>query len=133
MARQVERALDNVDLSLPQYRILMLLDEGPTVASGLADYLAVSRPSVTSVVDGLVSRGLVQRRHEDDSDRRRIGLSLTAAGRRLLTLADRAADARLQEIAQHLEDPEQVERAFDGLGLWLEALTRHRNAHHGSK
>ncbi len=83
LARQVELALVEVDLSLPQYRILILLDEGKVAASALADRLAVSRPSVTAVVDGLVTRGLVER-HHDPADRRRVGHDLTAEGRRLL-------------------------------------------------
>ena len=61
LARQVELALATVDLTLPQYRVLILLGEGKEAASALADKLAVSRPSVTGVVDGLVARGLVQR------------------------------------------------------------------------
>ncbi len=83
LARQVELALAEVDLSLPQYRILIHLDEGKVAASTLADKIAVSRPSVTAVVDGLVTRGLVER-HHDPGDRRRVGHDLTAEGRQLL-------------------------------------------------
>ncbi len=95
LARQVEVGLGQVDLSLPQYRILMFLDEGATVASKLADHLAVSRPTITAVVDGLVARGLVERRPHDQ-DRRRVGHALTEAGRQLLQEADRSVDARLR-------------------------------------
>ena len=61
LARQVELGLASVDLTLSQYRILILLVEGKEAASSLADKLAVSRPSVTAVVDGLVQRGAVER------------------------------------------------------------------------
>jgi long-chain acyl-CoA synthetase len=122
--------LSQVDLSLPQYRILMFLDEGTTVPSQLADHLAVSRPTITSVVDGLVARGLVERRHHDD-DRRRVGHALTSAGRQLLELADRNVDARLKEIASHLEGEGQVEVALQGLDCWRHALEGYRTARMG--
>ena len=69
LAKQVELALVSADLSLPQYRILGLLTEGSAVSSSLAERLAVRPPSITAVVDGLVSRSLVERRHAED-DRR---------------------------------------------------------------
>src|SRR5579864_1778095 len=83
LARQVELAAADLDLSLSQYRALSLLGEGKEAASALAEKLAVSRPSVTGVIDGLVARGLVTRDHVD-GDRRRVGLDLTPEGRRLL-------------------------------------------------
>lgn len=119
--------LADVDLSLPQYRILMFLDEGAVVASKLADHLAVSRPSVTAVVDGLVARGLVERRH-DEKDRRRVGHSLTPEGARVLTAADDAIDARLREIAGFLDDEGGAAEAFNGLDRWRGALDAYRAA-----
>ncbi|MGH9092499.1 MAG: MarR family winged helix-turn-helix transcriptional regulator [Acidimicrobiales bacterium] len=126
MAKQVELALDGVGLSLPQYRLLLLLDAGPTVSSALADRLAVRPPSVTAVVDGLVARGLVARAHRED-DRRRVSHDLTAEGRRLLAEADRAVDDRLGAIARCLPDADQARRATGALALWQEALLAHRD------
>ena len=125
LARQVDVGLAQVDLSLPQYRILMFLAEGAVAASALADNLAVSRPSVTAVVDGLVSRGLVERRH-DEGDRRRVGHTLTAEGRRVLDQADAAVDARLAEIARFLTDEQDAATAFEGLARWRAALDAFR-------
>ena len=130
LARQVEMGLSQVDLSLPQYRILMFLDEGTTVPSQLANHLAVSRPTITSVVDGLVARGLVERHHHND-DRRRIAHALTPAGRDLLEVADRNVDARLKEIAGHLDEAAQVEEALQGLDWWRRALEAFRIARMG--
>ena len=127
LARQVEVGLADVELSLPQYRILMFLDEGAVVASKLADHLAVSRPSVTAVVDGLVARGLVERRH-DEKDRRRVGHSLTPEGARVLTAADEAIDARLREIAGYLDEEGGGVDAFTGLDRWRRALDAYRAA-----
>jgi DNA-binding MarR family transcriptional regulator len=124
LARQVELALITVDLTLPQYRVLGILDGGPEASSVLAEKLAVSRPSVTGVVDGLVARGLA-RRDPDTDDRRRIGIELTGDGRHLLASADTEVERRLHEIAARLDDDGA---AFAGLGAWLGALDAHRSA-----
>ncbi|MEJ2089918.1 MAG: MarR family transcriptional regulator, partial [Gammaproteobacteria bacterium] len=52
--------------------------------SDLADRLGITRPSITSLIDGLVRQGLVRRQPARD-DRRRMTISLTPAGRQLLT------------------------------------------------
>jgi long-chain acyl-CoA synthetase len=128
LARQVELALSEIDLSLPQYRILILLDEGKVAASALADRLAVSRPSVTAVVDGLVTRGLVERHHDPD-DRRRVGHDITAEGRLILERADSSVDKRLSEIAAII-DQSAAASAFSGLNCWREALDTYRTVKH---
>jgi long-chain acyl-CoA synthetase len=125
LARQVELALTAVDLSLPQYRVLILLAEGNEAASALAEKLAVSRPSVTGVVDGLVARGLVGRITVPD-DRRRVDHDLTDAGRRLLERAESEVQQRLAEIVAHR--PERADEAFAGLAPWQEALDSRRSA-----
>ena len=124
--------LSQVDLTLSQYRTLMFLDEGWAAASVLADHLAVTRPSVTAVVDGLVARGFVERKHHD-SDRRRIEHRLTEKGRQVLCQADEAVEARLREIAGHLPDEGQAAAAFAGLDLWRAGLDAFRAAKTGLK
>jgi DNA-binding MarR family transcriptional regulator len=124
LARQVELALTTVDLTLPQYRVLGILGGGPEASSVLAEKLAVSRPSVTGVVDGLVARGLARRDH-DATDRRRIGIELTDDGRSLLTRADTEVERRLHELASHLDEPGP---AFAGLEPWCQALDAYRSA-----
>ncbi len=101
LARQVELAVGTVDLTLAQYRVLGILGDGCEAASTLAKKLAVSRPSVTGVVDGLVARGLVIR-GGDESDRRRVSVDLTDEGRRVLAEADAAVSTRFERIQQLL-------------------------------
>jgi len=125
LAKQVELGLGTVDLTLPQYRILWLLDYGPSVSSALADRLAVRPPSVTAVVDGLVARGLVERRH-DQSDRRQVAHVLTPQGRSALEAADRAVDERLAAIASCLPSRRLTDQAEHGLDLWQQAMLNHR-------
>ncbi len=124
LAKRVEVALGEVELTLPQYRVLGILTEGSSAASALAERLAVRRPSITAVVDGLVARGLVDRRQED-ADRRRVALRLTPKGARILAAADRAVDAYLESIAAHLPAKEEA-TALRSLELWGRALAASR-------
>ena len=136
LARQVELAVSSLELTLSQYRVLGILGDGQEAASVLADKLAVSRPSVTGVVDGLVARGLVRRDH-DGADRRRIGVGLTDEGRRLLAAADAEVQRRLIEIARYVErelEPETPatgsDQAFGALSRWHAGLDAYRSARH---
>jgi long-chain acyl-CoA synthetase len=104
VARQVELAVTTANLTLAQYRVMAILGDGCEAASVLADKLAVSRPSITGVVDGLVTRGLVRRDHTAEGDRRRVDVGLTTAGRELLAAADVAVEQRLERIEQLLSE-----------------------------
>ena len=103
LSRIVEHAVADDDLTLPQYRLLAFLSQGDWAASALADWLAVSRPSVTTLVDGLVKRGLVERRTGTD-DRRRVDHLLTPGGLAILRAADERAEAALQSVFDGLPD-----------------------------
>ena len=103
LARQIELAVATVNLTLAQYRVIAILGDGFEAASALAEKLAVSRPSITGVVDGLVARGLV-RRDQPADDRRRIDVGLTDAGRLLLAAADAAVEQRMERIEQLLAE-----------------------------
>jgi long-chain acyl-CoA synthetase len=125
LARHVEQALDPLDLSLPQFRVLSLLGDGSSASSALAHRLAVSPPSVTAVVDGLVARELVERL-PDAVDRRRLTLELTPAGLQLLRAAEQAVDDRLGQVAEYLEDPKRAAAAIEALQQWNHALDAFR-------
>ena len=101
LARQVTIPLGEVDLSLPQYRVLAFLDEGEAAPSDLAGRLSVSRPSITALMDGLITRGLVERRPDSD-DGRRVHHHLTDDGRDILQQADQAVGDRLVAIGAHV-------------------------------
>jgi len=112
LARMLERGA--VDLSLPQFRVLALVDEGGERASQLADLLAVAKPTITAVVDGLVDRGYLKRTADCD-DRRAIKITLTASGRKALYEAEHAMHARLYEVLAHADDPAAIEKALEDL------------------
>lgn len=122
LSKTVEVAASDVGLSLPQYRLLTYLSEGGAPASMLAGRLRVSRPSITALVDGLVSRGLVERR-PDPADRRRVQHLLTDAGREAAEAADNALAERLAGLLDGLPEPARAE-ALAGLAHWTVALNR---------
>ena len=126
LSKRVEFALAQMDLTLPQYRVLGILAEGSAAASGLAGRLAVRPSSVTAIIDGLVARGLVDRKHEE-GDRRRIALRLTAEGARIVAEADISVDAYLSSIAACLPDEDEV-MVLRSLELWGQALANFHQA-----
>ena len=124
LARVVELGLDEVDLSLPQLRILMILSLGDRrTPTRVASVLSVSPPTVTAVVDGLVARGAVERTPDPD-DRRKVVHSLTPLGTRLLADAEAAAERHLVELLGYLDGPSDRADAQAGLAQWDEAMNR---------
>src|SRR3954467_3348089 len=125
LARMLERGAG--DLSLPQFRVLALVDEGGERASQLADRLAVAKPTVTAVVDGLVDRRYLKRTADCD-DRRATKITLTAAGRRALYDAEAAMGERLQDVLAHADDPADIAAALSQLAVALERTRAERLA-----
>lgn len=103
---RVGRILEHVatELTLPQYRLLIMIASGDHRASQLAGRLALSKPTVTAVVDGLVERGMLAR-SEVTGDRRAVQLTITEAGRCALMATDAAVGERLQCVLGHCDDP----------------------------
>ncbi len=81
LARVAEQACQSTGISLPQYRLLDSISGEARRASDLAASVGVSRPTLTSLVDGL-ERGGMLRRAPVPSDRRGIQLIATEAGQR---------------------------------------------------
>lgn len=103
-ARKLERATG--DLTLAQFRVLALVAAGDERASLVAERLAVARPTITAVVDGLVERGCLIR-EAVAGDRRSLRLVVTDAGREALATAEQSmcdaidvvlADARDRDV-----------------------------------
>lgn len=72
------------DLTMPQFRTLSILaKEGERGLGALAEDLCVSPAAMSKMVDALVERRLLERT-PGQTDRRRIEITLTAAGRRIV-------------------------------------------------
>jgi DNA-binding MarR family transcriptional regulator len=124
-SRALERGLD--ELTLPQFRVLTLLAGSPERASRIAELAAVSRPSLTGILDGLEAKGFI-RRQDVAGDRRGVQLDVTAAGRKALAKAERDATAALAELLGRLDEKGRA-AALDGLAALHAALaSRHAAA-----
>ncbi len=91
------------DMTLDEYDVLYQLRRAghPLRMSELASQVLISRPSTTRVVDHLVQRGWVERRH-DGTDRRVVLVGLTTEGKRAQR---RAGRLHLEGIARLVESP----------------------------
>jgi len=91
------------DLSVPQFRALLFLRRTPGASlSQVADHLGLTPPSASKLVDGLVARGLLARQ-DSQADRRRVVLTVTAAGEAILDSALESTQARLAETLARLD------------------------------
>jgi len=80
MRRQVEQAMTAHDLTAAQwYPLWKLKRDGPCTAQELARDMDIDAGAMTRLIDRLAAKGLVQRLR-CDTDRRRVMLTLTAAG-----------------------------------------------------
>jgi DNA-binding MarR family transcriptional regulator len=101
LGRVLERAAG--DLTLAQYRVLAMVSAGDERASLLAGRLAVTKPSVSAVVDGLSERGYLAR-EPVDGDRRAVRLTMTKEGTKALTAAEAAMAERLEPLVVAIDD-----------------------------
>jgi DNA-binding MarR family transcriptional regulator len=96
------------DLTVPQFRTLVFLSKFPGAGlSDLAEHIGLSLPSMSKMIDGLVSKGLVTR-VECVSDRRRVSLSLTTTGKSIYRQASRGTNAALAKRLDALSPEESA-------------------------
>jgi DNA-binding MarR family transcriptional regulator len=101
LRRQLRRQQVEGELTLPESAALARLERaGPATAAALAKVEQISPQSMGATLGRLESRGLVRRR-PDPADGRRVVLSLTGEGARVLR--DRR-DARAGQLARALAD-----------------------------
>jgi DNA-binding MarR family transcriptional regulator len=124
------RALERVDTDLTpqQYRILKLAGAGGERSARLAERLAVAKPTLTAIADGLVAAGYA-RRETEPGDRRVVRLCLTESGHAAVGRADAAYGQWLDQVLAQASAPEAVLNALDGLN---EAMDEVRRAKHGA-
>jgi DNA-binding MarR family transcriptional regulator len=128
----MERAAAARDLTLAQFRVLALIAAGDERSSLLAERLAVAKPTITAVVDGLVDRGLVAR-EAVAGDRRSIRVALTPGGVAALRAAEQEMSETLDRIFEHARERDALLGALldldDALALRMEARLRGERGH----
>ena len=115
------RAISSTQLHV----LFMLLSNGPTTMSHLAESLNVSLPNVTGIVDRMVDNGLVERGGADD-DRRVVTVFATDAGRNTVEEIDLVRRRQLAAVLAQLtpDQPRHALKTFTELRLAAERLDR---------
>lgn len=100
-------ALADDEISPGQLGVLLLVQSNPGINQTRAGRtLGIDRSTLVSIIDGLESRGLLERT-PSPTDRRSHALMLTAIGSRFLTDIRPRLDGHEQEVARNLSDAER--------------------------
>jgi DNA-binding MarR family transcriptional regulator len=104
------------ETTMPQFRVLAYLTEGPMTLSALAKRRRVSLQSAGELVQSLVERGWI-RREADPTDRRQWQLHLTDKGRQQYEHAQQRMLLRLVPLMEKLSkaEMEAVQTALPAL------------------
>ena len=120
MAARSLASLDDDELTLLQFRALVVIADGRATAPGdLAALLDVHPSNATRLVDRLVGKGLLDRA-EIEQDRRGIALSVTAEGRAVLGRVHRHRRQVLGEVIGRM-DTDEVTAVGAALGRFASA------------
>jgi DNA-binding MarR family transcriptional regulator len=102
------RMLGELGLSFTQVKALHLLRDAVDVnVKDVAQSLGMSLPAMSRSLDGLVQRGLVERR-EYEKDRRAKLVRLLPAGKQVLEDIERARVSALEQFTATLSDDERT-------------------------
>ena len=86
------------ELTVPQFRVLARLNKSKTTSSDLAEWIGVSLPSISRMIEILVKRELVNR-VSNPRDRREVSLELTLKGKNhFLEIKKRAQESFARKI-----------------------------------
>ncbi len=100
------RSVEDLEVSLPQYRLLLVLRErGRSTSTQCAEALGVAGSSVTRLADKLDASGHLAR-GDDPANRSVVTLELTDAGRRIVDGVNRSRRRDLRKVLDQL-DPEE--------------------------
>lgn len=114
--RKIIRAIDlhskklerNSGLTGPQLLILKAIDQKDAPSAGsIAREVSLSQATVTSILDRLERKGLLQRRRSQD-DKRKVALTLTESGQAILATAPALMQDSFIRAFNDLEEWEQT-------------------------
>lgn len=109
-------ALEAIGISVKEYLLIVALMSSPMTQLELAELIKSDKSVVSSALDGLQAKGLVER-VPDPRDRRVRRPTLTSAGRRMCRRATAAVAAAEKELLDRLESAQR--------DVFLSALQRY--------
>lgn len=102
------RSVDDVEVSLPQFRLLLVLQQsGRSTSTQCAKALGVVGSSVTRLADRLHKAGYLVR-GSDPSNRSVVTLELTARGRKLVRQVTTHRRRELSRVLDHIDPAERA-------------------------
>jgi DNA-binding MarR family transcriptional regulator len=125
LARELRREIHSLGVTGGQVSLLAQIAANPLItASELAKRERISAPGMSGHLGRLESAGLIERTRA--SDRRQIGLTVTAEGERVLRSVRKRRTAWLVEHLNGLTDEERdrIEAAIEPLERLLESRSR---------
>lgn len=124
LRRHAERHVAGLGIGFSDFAVLeVLLHKGPTPVNEIGRLVRLTSGSITSAVDRLERKGLVERRG-DTRDRRTRVVHLTPAGRKLIACAFDDHAAAMERATAGLTPPERAEAAalLKKLGLYADSI-----------
>lgn len=121
LARELRQETEQIGVTSRQVTLLWLIRSNPGLSlRELAAEERISAPALSGYVDRLEKAGLIERVRDED-DRRRVGLTLTEEGARLLKRVRVRRTTWLAERLKGLDDDEleAIERAIEPLARLL--------------
>jgi DNA-binding MarR family transcriptional regulator len=102
LEEELQESLRPAGVPIEQLRILEVLDRaGPCPMGQLADHALVEPPTLTKIIDRMVSESLVFRAPDPD-DRRRVLILLAPAGKAVYKRLRKVSTAQEQRLARQL-------------------------------
>lgn len=121
MSQQGEQVFEGRDLTLSQWIVLKLIDEGRVATPGeAARMLGHNTGATTRLIDQLESQGLVERKREA-GDRRLVSLALTADGKRMAKAWEGEMVGFFDELLAEFS-PAEVETLIGLMGRLVDRL-----------
>lgn len=103
------RASSSSVLSVPHFRTLRYLSDHPGCPlHEVAEFIGLSVPSASKIVQSLLQRGFLHRRG-DPVDRRRSVLEVSSRGQRVLDAARDETQAKLAQVLGPLTGPQRAQ------------------------
>ncbi len=107
MARQESNYLTQGKITIPQFWTLEYLSrQKGCLMSELADYIDVSRPAATGLIDRLIKQGLVKREVVPD-DRREVWVNITSKGQGIVSHIQNQKRRALEQIFSKISSRER--------------------------
>ena len=125
LRRQAEAHIHSLGVGFSEFQVLeVLLHKGPTPVNEIGRRVRLTSGSITSAIDRLEAKDLVERRG-DPADRRTRVVHLTPAGRQLISCAFADHAAAMERAAAGLTAAERASAAalLKKLGKFAEGLT----------